>query len=223
MLQSEQTDLNANSSANNKSKSDKYTASEGNEANPSPQSDSNEAANKPNSPDELTVFTGALVLVGAIQAIVLWLTVVVTRASVRAYILARCENAEGIAASAKPRVVIILKNFGRSPAYRVRLYAKIDFAEYPMTHEPMLTYPGPYSSKMTITPGVEYGNPLIASTPLSREQLAEIADHKGQMFVYGKIRYKTLSMRRYTKFAFFILEGKEGKLPIMSPLGNDSN
>jgi hypothetical protein len=219
-LKSEQRALDADKPANNKNEANQDQNPISAQHKPSATTSSKDTANEISDSDKLTYFTGALVIVGVVQSIILWFTVVVSRASVRAYIFARCENAAGIAINEKPRIVIVLKNFGNSPAYKVRMCAQIAFDEYPMKRDPSLKYDRPYSPRMTISQGVEYGNPIVASTVLTSEHLAEIAEHKGQMFVYGKIRYTTLRMRRYTTFAFFILDGK---LPMMAPFGNDAN
>jgi hypothetical protein len=217
---SEQSNFHAKESAKNNNQANQNQNPVGEQRHSRPKTSSDNSADKQSDPDKLTLFTGALVVVGVVQAIILWFTVVVSRASTRAYILARCENAAGISVNEKPRVVIVLKNFGHSPAYHLRFCAQIAFDEYPMKRDPGLKYDKPYSTEMTISPGVEYGNPVVASTPLTETHILEIAAHKGQMFIYGKILYRTLWMRRYTKFAFFILQGT---LPMLSPFGNDAN
>jgi hypothetical protein len=117
----------------------------------------------------LSWFTCLLVAVGFIQAWILRGTLIVSRAAERAYILAKCENGAGIGVGDKPRAVIVLKNFGRTPAYRLRYQMQISFAEYPMREDFKLPkLKGPLSVKMTITPEVEYGHPVISSSPLTR-------------------------------------------------------
>ncbi len=169
----------------------------------------------------LTWFTCLLVVVGFVQAWILLGTLTVSRAAERAYILAKCENGAGIAVGDKPRAVIILKDFGRTPAYRLQYQMQISFAEYPMRED--FTLPklkGPLSVKMTITPEVEYGHPVIASKPLTQEHFDDIEAHHAKMFIYGKAWYRTLGRWRWTTFAFFYL-GQNAF--IMAPVGNDAN
>jgi hypothetical protein len=169
----------------------------------------------------MTWFTGLLVVVGFIQAWILRATLIVSRASQRAYILVKCENAAGIAPGDSPRVVVIFKNFGSTPAYRLRYRCQISFVEYPMANDrklPKLT--GPTSPEMTISPGVEYGNPLVSSTPLTHERFNEMEARKERLFIYGTVRYRTLSAWHYTAFAFLFLGDRTF---IMAPVGNDAN
>lgn len=169
----------------------------------------------------LTWFTCLLVVVGFVQAWILLGTLTVSRAAERAYILAKCENAAGIAVGDKPRAVIILKNFGKTPAYRLQYQMQISFAEYPMREDFKLPkLKGPLSVKMTITPEVEYGHPVIASRSLTQEHFDDIEAHRAKMFLYGKAWYRTLGRWRWTTFAFFYM-GQN--VFIMAPVGNDAN
>ncbi len=169
----------------------------------------------------LDYFTAALVIVGFIQAWVLRSTLIISRASERAYIMVKCENAAGIAVGDKPRAVIVLKNFGKTPAYRLQHQSQISFAVYPMSDD--YTLPklrGLKSREMTITPQIDYGNPVVASKPLTQEHFDEIEAHDGRLFIYGTVTYRTLGAWRYTNFAFFHLGNQ---IFMMAPVGNDAN
>src|SRR5271166_3148190 len=56
----------------------------------------------------------------------------ISKSSQRAYVYAKLERAEGISVGQRPGFMFVLKNFGNSPAYRVRYQATWGFAVYPM-------------------------------------------------------------------------------------------
>ena len=169
--------------------------------------------------DPLTLFTAGLVGVGFLQAFILWFTVITSRASIRAYLLARCELAADIAVGTKIAVTVIFKNFGHSPAYRVRYHGHIGFAEYPMRDDYTLPkIKEKFSSYFSVLPEVEYGQPMLASKALTQAEVEEIREHHGQFFVYGEVRYRTLFIRgRYTKFAYFLVRGPQGYVLACTP------
>jgi len=166
-------------------------------------------------------FTGLLVLIGGLQAWILRATLTVSRASVRAYVLVRCENVLGMTLGDRPRLVVVFKNFGSTPAYRLRHHSQISFAEYPMSDDyklPKIVIRP--SREMTITPQVEYGNPVVGSRPFTQEHLDEIEAHHARMLIYGRVRYRTLGRWHHTSFAFFYLGNQTF---IMAPDGNDAD
>jgi hypothetical protein len=146
--------------------------------------------------------------------------IIVPKASQRAYIQVTCEKPSGVTIGSKPTVMIVLKNSGRAPAFRVRHRSQIGFAEYPLPKGfkvPDLIPSG--SPELTISPGVEYRDPLVANAVLTQQQLNEIAAHSGKMFVRGTVRYHTLGVWHYTNFAFFWLDTQYVKAPV----GNESD
>jgi hypothetical protein len=175
--------------------------------------------------DPLTLFTAGLLGVGFLQAFILWFTLITSRASIRAYLLTRCELAADIAVGTKISVTVVFKNFGHSPAYRVRYRGHIGFAEYPMLDGYKLPkIKEKFSSYFSVLPEVEYGQPMRASKPLTQAEIEEIREHHGQFFVYGEVRYRTLFIRgRYTKFAYFLVRSPNGYVPVLAPVGNDVN
>lgn len=169
----------------------------------------------------LTWFTCFLVVVGFIQAWILRGTLTVSRAAERAYVLVRCENAAGIGLGEKPRVIIVFKNFGHTPAYRLQYHSTLIFTDYPMANDfPLPKLNTPLSPEMTISPEVEYGNPVVSSIALTQERIKEIASRDCGMLIYGKVRYRTLRRWHYTRFAFLSLGNNTF---IMAPVGNDAD
>jgi hypothetical protein len=169
----------------------------------------------------LTWFTCFLVVVGFIQAWILRGTLTVSRAAERAYVLVRCDQAAGIGLGQKPSVVLTFKNFGHTPAYRLQYRSTLVFTDYPMPNDfqlPQLKKPP--SPEMTISQGVEYGNPIVSSIALTQERINEIASRDCGMLIYGKVTYRTLRRWHYTNFAFFFLGNNTF---IMAPVGNDAD
>ncbi len=151
----------------------------------------------------------------------------IAKASQRAYVYVKIEKVEGIDIGERPHFSFVVRNFGNSPAYRMRHQTTWSFAPFPMAETyqlPDLTMHA--SPEISVPPGAESGGQLIAEMPLTQEQIDRALAANAKLLIWGKVRYQdTFKDSHYTNFCFFHA-GRDGAGRdqfLMAPVGNDAD
>jgi len=163
----------------------------------------------------------AFILFGA-TAIQAWLTRDTAKRELRAYIsiLAKITSLD---AEDPIRAQVLISNSGKTPAYRLRVFAGIKFPEAPV--EADLTGPLGSQSSNDVGPGDRTDFFVQAPRQLTEAEKSEIRAGSKAIYVYGIITYDDAFRRRqFTKFRYMMggAVGVRGTFLAICEDGNES-
>jgi hypothetical protein len=120
------------------------------------------------------------------------------RRDLRAYVAVLMSSIERLDENRNPRATVVIKNFGKTPAYRFAPSAFLIYVE-PDTAPP--DPPEPTRELGHLAPGAEFNVVLNADWQLSRAMRANIVVGSAAVYVQGIIKYvDTYGEPRFTQF-----------------------
>jgi len=142
----------------------------------------------------------------------------------RAYVINWRAIISNVTAGEIPEVEIEVKNFGQTPAYRVRHVARITLAIFPLIED--LALP-PALSRITVGPGSIFFLRARLSEPLGADHVDGLKSGELAIYVVGEIRYVDAFARdRWTNYRL-IYGGPRGIPPqnamFSDTEGNEAN
>jgi hypothetical protein len=123
--------------------------------------------------------------------------------------------------------MFVVKNFGNSPAYKMRHRTTFSFATFPMDESYQL--PNVVlreSPEVSVPPQAESAGQLVGGSPLTQQQIGQLPNNV-RVLIWGTLRYQdTFKDQHYTNFCFFYV----GRDPttgtdqfIQAPIHNDAD
>jgi hypothetical protein len=89
-----------------------------------------------------------------------------------------------------PVVIMHVKNTGQTPAFKVVHWGNMCFREYPLASTLPPRAESPVKSVSTIGPGIINTKRLGFGPPLTEQQIAQLRNATGAIYVYGEISYE---------------------------------
>lgn len=144
----------------------------------------------------LTIVTIGLLWVGYVQ-------IRTTRAELRAYVFARPIGIPDTDETDCPKIHLVMKNSGQTPAYDVTHWTCLDVDDHPDFK--MGRPPGRRQSSGTVLPpGADAGIVAERRRPLTEEECSAVVGRTKQIYVWGEISYRdTFHKRHVTKFRLY--------------------
>ena len=142
----------------------------------------------------------------------------------RAYVLVDNARVKDVEIGKLPVACLQLKNFGQTPAYKVRHRIEINFSEFPPVSDIPLLETGKNFPKMLIGPGGHIDAIRYLDQPVAESDLEALGRKNFAIYVLGTIDYKdAFEVKRTTHYLFFT----NGSQPegILAPYvtGNDAS
>jgi hypothetical protein len=120
----------------------------------------------------------------------------------RAYVGISSVGIKNIAANQTPTIEIRFKNFGKTPAYKIRSWTS-SVLEFPGAKEKLLNVDKKWGGTSTLNPDDSYTNIHSRNTPLHIEEADAILTDTKRMYVRGSIQYRdAFGKRRWVYFGF---------------------
>jgi len=128
-----------------------------------------------------------------------------TRAELRAYVFVEGAHIEQIGVGESPVASINIKNFGKTPAYKLKHWASMGFHLYPLTAAVPKQKQDEISAERPLAPGGEfYARPAMGQ-PLNQKTIDTMKKGGSHaLFVVGEIFYEDIFHRKHwTKYCLF--------------------
>lgn len=188
---------------------------------------------------------GIIVLVGFLQFVVLYLTILTTKRSIkqpaiRAYISAQPNFISSFDQTHQPRASYTLQNNGITPAYR--LIHRCDICAFPDPLPNGFALPrieGAWSTPIAVFPNVPIVGNCARKDPFSPKELEGIRDRTLRIYIFGQVLYRdAFHKNRGVCFCSAVSIGSKRTLAKLSscsvqrpqdikyevaPIGNDAN
>jgi hypothetical protein len=103
-----------------------------------------------------------------------------------------------------PKITIIFKNCGQTPAYDVVAWTTTASAVYPLLEEPTGPKTEPTESRGHIGPGESIHLESMPEPPVTPEEIGELVKGNGALYICGAVFYTdAFKKRRTVKFCHF--------------------
>ena len=144
----------------------------------------------------LCIVTGGLVWLG-------WRQILTTRRQLRAYVHVASAAVRNSIDHKNAAVIIQFKNFGQTPAHKVRVWVGTHVQEFPLKNS--LPYqPADLPVAADVLAPTRESTIEIPFSPLNAWESAQINAGKGAFWAWGEITYKDIFYKAHaTKFRFF--------------------
>jgi hypothetical protein len=144
----------------------------------------------------LTFVTGGLVWVGYVQ-------LRTTRAQLRAYAFVESAHIEGVAIGQTPRANVTIKNFGQTPAFRLRQWARMGFQSFPLVGPIPKTAEDTITAERPLAPGGVF-HVRLGRREIDSETITALQNGTHAIFIAGEIFYRDIFNRRHqTNYCLF--------------------
>jgi hypothetical protein len=151
---------------------------------------------------------------GVLQVIALIATIAVTRRhgrqQLRAYVgISHFEQQQNLSATirvqGKAFALVAIRNFGQTPAYRIRTRASVKVREHPLQYGLLTSDAKKGNSETTLYPGETLTIRFETDEPLTTDQIASIGSGAAAIFAYGRVTYRdAFNRNRITDFCLFL-------------------
>jgi hypothetical protein len=144
----------------------------------------------------LTFVTGGLVWVGYVQ-------LRTTRAQLRAYVFVESAHIEGVAIGHTPLANVTIKNFGQTPAFRLRQWARMGFQSFPLVGPIPKTAEDTITAERPLAPGGVF-HVRLGRREIDSETITALQNGTHAIFIAGEIFYRdTFNRRHQTNYCLF--------------------
>jgi hypothetical protein len=145
----------------------------------------------------LTVVTSGLLIIS-------YLRFTTTRAETRAYVMVAEAHLENIEAGQIPRAVIIIKNFGQTPAYQLTQWARVGIEVSPLKNAPPEVKKDKKSPTRVLPPQGEITIRPVYKAALKADAIAALKAGTHAVYVEGRIEYRDAFNRtQHTSYLLF--------------------